>query len=115
MTSQPIRTALVLTDYEAVYTDPLRGLAGDVLQVGRADPDWPGWVWCTAVDGHTAWTPLSYLDDFGETGHLRRDYDSTELTVSAGEMVTVYEEESGWCWIANADGQFGWVPARCLK
>jgi hypothetical protein len=36
----------VVADYKVAYPDPLVVRAGDVLNVGKEDPDYPGWVWC---------------------------------------------------------------------
>ncbi len=38
-------TRWVLADYQVAHPDPLVVRAGEVLDVGKEDPDYPGWVW----------------------------------------------------------------------
>jgi hypothetical protein len=100
----------VLTDYQTQYPDPIVMRAGDPLQVGEADADNPAWVWCTGPDGRSGWVPRAYFAWDGAAGRALRDYAATELNVRVGEVLTGGEEESGWVWAANAQGQKGWVP-----
>ena len=55
---------------------------------GKDDPEHPGWRWCTAPDGRSGWVPEEILQRplTGEAV-LTTDYDATELTVRAGEVV----------------------------
>jgi hypothetical protein len=101
-------------DHEPTYPDPITMRAGDVLQLGQRDDEYPGWIWCTARDGRAGWVPAAYLDVAGDAGVARRDYRAVELRAGAGEVVVVSAEESGWAWVVNARGEAGWVPATKL-
>ena len=45
--------------------------------------------------------------------------DGAELSVTANEFVTYYEDEadkgSGWCMVVRADGESGFVPESYLN
>ncbi len=102
----------VIADYLSPYPHPLVAEAGTVFSLGRSDEEWPGWIWCTHASGAGAWVPAAWLQIEGETGTLRADYTSAELSVKAGEELALYDLESGWYWAANSAGQRGWVPER---
>jgi hypothetical protein len=59
--------------------------------------------------------PERYVERRGEGATALRDYDATELTVRAGEMVTATTHEAGWRWCTNARGDSGWVPDEHLS
>ncbi len=111
---EPGQVVRVVADYERCYPDPLTVSAGERVQVGRRDEEWPGYVWCTAGAGRAGWVPERYLEQSGSEGVLRCDYSARELSVRAGELLTVELEESGWVWARNAAGESGWVPVRNL-
>lgn len=105
----------VVSRYEAVYLDPLRVLAGDALHVGEVDEDNAAWAWCTGPSGKGGWMPRAYFEADGATGVALRDYDAAELSVEAGEELTVLAEESGWAWVRDSRGRLGWVPLECVE
>lgn len=105
-------TYRVIADYASPYTEPFFLKKGRTVQVGRRDDQWPGWLWCTNAAGESRWVPEAYLS---RDGLVLRDYESTELEVKAGEMVTAVLEESGWLWCTNQAGQSGWVPKENLR
>lgn len=111
----PGQAARVILDYRCAYPDPLAICTGEVLAVGECDTEWPGYVWCTNRAGKGGWVPASYLDRQGELGVARCDYTARELTVSAGEILTVEKAESGWLWAVNPAGESGWVPAKHVE
>ena len=106
--------ARVSADYQAAYPDPLILAAGDSVRVIKRDPEFPGWLWCTDQRGKSAWVPESYLDLRGNSGVLRQNYSSAELTVCAGEQLTLLKFECGWFWACRASGQPGWVPEKVI-
>lgn len=108
------RTAHVIIPHEATYADPLRVPAGAPLHTGREDDEFPGWVWCTAADGRQGWVPRLFLKGEGANVTADRDYDARELSISAGERLTLLEEVNGWVWVENGRGERGWVPASHL-
>jgi SH3-like domain-containing protein len=104
----------VLADHVPAYPDPIAMCTGDVVALGRRDPEFPGWVWCTAADGRCGWVADAYLEVVGGEGIARREYSAAELAVRAGETVELVEEESGWAWVTAAGGRAGWVPRAKL-
>ncbi|HLG79099.1 MAG TPA: SH3 domain-containing protein [Ktedonobacteraceae bacterium] len=108
-----------MLDHQASYADPIVVHAGEVVIVSAKEDRWQGradwiWVWCTALDGKSGWVPGTYLLRDGENGRVRYDYSARELTVAAGEVVTLAVEESGWAWCTNQQAQSGWVPVANL-
>ena len=119
----PRRKVIVDEPYESPYARPVRFKAGERVLVGHADPDWPGWLWTTSHDGRSGWAPRSYLlleDEIvsppseaeARNALAVRDYDGTELTISAGAVLEVLDEESGWLLCRAPGGELGWLPAE---
>jgi hypothetical protein len=106
--------ARVIADYQAAYPNPLILAAGEAVQTGRRDPEFPGWVWSTNRAGQSAWVPENILDLHGETAVARQGYSSAELTVRAGEQITLLKFERGWFWASNSSNQSGWVPEKVI-
>jgi len=107
---QPSRLCRVIADHQMSYPDPLVVFAGEEVTVGERDTRWP-YIWCVNGDGKGGWVPVSYVYLDGENrGRALQEFDTTELTVHAGEVVTVAREEGGWLWCTNQRGQSGWVP-----
>lgn len=107
--------AVTIRGYTATYADPISFNAGETVQVGRQDDEWPTFLWCISQAGKSGWTPLPYLDRRGSQAIARRDYDAIELTVAAGDQLTLEEELGGWYWAAAEDGRRGWVPAEVVS
>jgi len=93
---------------------PVSWRSGHAVSVGRRDDEWTEFLWCTDASGQSAWVPESYLRHSREMAALNRNYDSRELRVSAGEHLQAFESAGGWVWCRNRQGEFGWVPLRCL-
>jgi SH3-like domain-containing protein len=104
----------VARDYTAQYPDPITVRAGDRVQVGRDDPEFPGWRWCTGPDGRAGWVPEDLLRSDGATAIMARDYTARELDVRAGVEVVLGEVMHGWVWATDADGRSGWMPVSCM-
>ena len=104
--------AWVIADYQAPYTDPMAGQAGENVVIdGTRKTDCAGWVWGVNVSGQGGWVPEAYLEWEGDRARLCCDYDAIELTVRVGECLTVHKTESGFYWVTHEDGRHGWVPA----
>lgn len=88
---------------------------GEKLKFERKPTDWPGWIWCTASNGKASWIPESWAELSGEFCILSRDYNSQELSVKEGETLEVELEESGWAWVRNSAGDYGWVPIERIE
>jgi len=105
----------VISEYQSPYSDPLVIKAGEQLAIGEKESEWSGWVWCTNQNGKSRWVPEKYVQRQGDTALALRGYEATELTVSVGEELTLGEQESGWIWCTNQEGQSGWVPADHVR
>ena len=87
----------------------------EMVHYERKETDSPGWIWCTNSRGESCWIPEDWVQIQGARGRLRREYNSKELAVHAGEWIEVHLIESGWAWITTATGETGWIPEGCLK
>ena len=68
------------------------------------------------TDGHQGWVPEAYIE--AGTAHdavARRDYDSTHLTVGAGETLEVLDRIGDYLFCRSAAGVQGWVQAACAE
>jgi variant SH3 domain-containing protein len=104
----------VVRDYTAQYPDPITVRAGDRVLIGVADPEFPGWRWCTGADRRAGWVPEQWLRIEGQEAVMLRDYTARELSVRAGAEVFLGEAISGWAWITDSAGCAGWIPETCL-
>ena len=107
-------TRLVIREHTATFPDPLVLEAGEQVHVGRADEQWPAFLWCTTVEGKGGWVPESFLQREGDVGAALRNYDACEMTVKIGDRVCVGERAGGWVWASNAAGESGWIPEECI-
>jgi len=68
-------------DYSVVFKK------GDKTNVGREDPDMPGWYWCENKYGVWSWVSEEYLNRDGAKGTITHNYDTTELTVEVRDTL----------------------------
>ena len=115
MIEHPTRIYRVIKAYESDYTEPWHMIKGEILNIGERDSEWDGWVWCTNRNGESRWVPESFVERKEDTCTALRDYESTELCVQVGEVLSAGEEESGWAWCTNKAEQSGWVPVESLE
>ena len=116
------RRGHVIADHQMSYPDPLRVHAGEMVTLdGREDP-WDGhpewtYLWCISQQGKGGWVPADLIarDSGSGTGAARSDYDTRELSVNAGEDVTVERAAYGWLWCTNDQSVSGWVPASKVE
>ncbi|NDJ53108.1 MAG: hypothetical protein GYB68_08510 [Chloroflexi bacterium] len=110
----PIGHGIVIQDHQRSYDDPIYLVAGEFVWISQQDvwDDQHVWLWCANEDGKQGWVPEPYItvSADGSTGLARRVYDAIELSVFEGESLRLLEEQSGWYWAENNDGQRGWVP-----
>jgi kynurenine formamidase/ribosomal protein S18 acetylase RimI-like enzyme len=105
-------------DHVSAYPEPLRLRAGERVQVGPeydGNPQWRGWLWCTAASGRSGWVPKDLLRITGGEGVAAADYDAAELSVAAGTPVRVDRIRNGWAWAEAPGGDAGWVPFEGLE
>ncbi len=110
------RTVVVIRAHVSNYPDPVRFRRGDTVTLGARDPDFPGWIRVADRRGRSGWAPEALLDSVaGSEGRAIEDYDATELNVSPGDRLNVHRELSGWLWVCNEIGEFGWVPVTSTR
>jgi hypothetical protein len=102
----------VVEPHTASFDYSMHARVGDVVAVGREDPDMPGWLWCRDGAGVEAWVPRTHLRVEGRRGVFTDDYNSAELSVAAGEVVQCLGEALGWVECLDGEWRYGWVP-RC--
>lgn len=103
--------SVVAVAHVAAYPDPVRARAGEVVELGRLDPEHPGWRWCVGPDGREGWIHEVFCRP---DGTVQRDYDARELTAPAGAAVEVIERVGGWLWCRAEDGTLGWLPEKAV-
>lgn len=108
--ANPTAKARVQRKYEAQYWDPIQVKAGESVEVGHADNEDPGWLWCRAMDCREGWVPVELLSGQGAWAVMREDYSAKELTVFPGDEVEVEKACHGWLLVRNAQGERGWIP-----
>lgn len=103
---------VVVKPYERPYENPISVAEGDPVVPDFAKrTDLQGWVWCTAEDGRSGWTPRNWLVQSGDEWRIRRAFDAIELTIAPGETLELAFEESGFYWATKENGETGWVPS----
>jgi SH3-like domain-containing protein len=106
--------ARVIAPWKVTYPDPLTVAAGESVTVGRDDPEWPGWRWCTDARGKSGWVPVTLLDGDGPVARIGCDYTARELAAAEGDEVEIERTMHGWAWCRSPTGAAGWMPARNL-
>lgn len=106
------RQVRVIAAYTSSNSDPITFSTGEILSVEDRTTEWKGWTWCRDVSGRGGWVPDDYIIRLGDQAVGKQDYNAVELSISTGEILTAYKEESGWLWCSNQAGIFGWVPCE---
>lgn len=105
--------AVVVKPYECPYENPISVAAGAaVIPDFDKRTDIAGWVWCTAEDGRSGWTPHNWLLQSGNTWRIDRNFNAIELSVIRDEMLDTVFEESEFFWARKANGESGWIPCE---
>jgi hypothetical protein len=77
-----------------------------------------GWKWHQTPNGKYGWYPINYvkvIDEKPGQFELLRYYNPKELSIQAGEAVTIQFEESGWAWVVKHSVDKGLVPLDNLE
>ncbi len=105
----------VIQEHKRSYDEGTRFRCGEPVEVGRRDTRWSSWLWCTTSSGAGAWVPEQLLKISDPTrAVVTTDYNSIELTVTPGDLVTGTQAVAGWIWCRNAHNDEGWVPLENL-
>lgn len=114
----PVKKFKVIQDYKSPYPDPIIFHAGEKVKVGKKfedDPDWEDWFWCEGENQQKAWVPRQFIQINEDVGVFVQNYNAMELTLLAGEILTVYEEVNGFGMAEKDNGQKGWAPLKNLE
>jgi SH3-like domain-containing protein len=103
--------AYVTKEYRVQYTNPIAVSAGELVQVGPEDVDFPGWKWCKGSDGREGWVPVELLSGGPKQATVLEDYSARELAVKPGEQVVVEASRHSWLLVRNVRNERGWIPA----
>lgn len=107
---------IVTKKYTREFETPLVAPEGTVLEVlKRNDGIYTDWFICRSSTGIEAFVPAEWLEIDGTSGTLLADYNSWELSVQVGEILTRLQETGGWIWARNSDEEYGWVPEMNVK
>ncbi len=107
---------VVTTSHEPPSRAPLRLAAGEVVSVEPRESEWPAFAYVLAGHGE-GWVPRRHLSAAGGPATVLEPYDTTELAVEIGQVLTVVatDDESGWLWCRDDGDREGWVPLRSLR
>ena len=89
-----------------------------MVQVGKEytdNPEWKGWIWCEREHENKAWVPKQYLKIEAGSGVFLNDYNARELSVTVGEVISVFEVINGFGMSEKQNGKRGWVPLKNLQ
>ncbi|MBA2680718.1 MAG: hypothetical protein H0U76_20275 [Ktedonobacteraceae bacterium] len=112
-----LKRCRVTKDYRASNTDPISVQANELFSVSEKMDSWNGnpewiWIWCTDQRGKSGWVSkkILHMNSDNRTATTSSAYSASELTVVEGDELEVVEEESGWLWCIDPQGNQGWVP-----
>jgi hypothetical protein len=94
---------------------PLFLEVGDKVKIAERSSRWPAFVFVTTAKGE-GWVPSRHISIHDGVGIAVVAYDTTELPMVQGDVVTVVERDdrSEWWWCRSASGALGWVPVEVL-
>jgi len=100
----------VVKEHKSSFTYAMLASEGDVVSVGKEDPEISGWFWCRDARGVEMWVPNTHVVIEGRRAKFTQDYNSTELDVAVGESVQHLGESLGWAECLNKEWRYGWIP-----
>lgn len=110
-----MKNAVVVEAHNSMFLNPLILSKGDIVNVGKEDEEFPGWVWCTTSVNNSGWIPLTLLEIKNNSAVLKKDYNATELNVVIDQTLKVFYEDANWAWCETGEGLLGWVPVNKIK
>jgi len=100
----------VVREHKASFNYTMVARDGDLVSVGREDPEMPGWFWCRDARGVEMWVPSTHIHIEGRKAIFNQFYNSTELEAKVGDVVQVLGETLGWAEVLGPDWRYGWIP-----
>ena len=108
------QTLSVSSAYSVQYSDPITVAAGAKQKVGREDPDFPGWKWCTAMAAKDGFPGNCFLALVAKLGFCKTT-PRVNSNCAPGDNVVVEDERQSWLLVRNARGKRGWIPADRVR
>lgn len=107
----------VVKEHCSNYPNPLDFKENDILEIGREDDEYPGWIWVKSSSGIEGWAPLDYIEIFEDSvqGRATCDYCARELELRIGEQIQIEFTLNGWHYATNTKSESGWVPQDCVR
>ena len=105
----------VIKEYKAPYVNGIKIEKGEKVKWFAKKSEWEGWTWCENNTGKSGWVPDKYLEFVKSSALALRSYDASELTVSKGDRLNIFDEENGWFLCENERGKQGWVPKESIR
>jgi Variant SH3 domain len=104
------------SDYEDQDTHPLKLAVGDVVQTGKKDQTWPGWIWAMDAQGNDGYIPEDILESTGQgSSRVLEDFDPRVLKIKRGDRLESVKRIHGWHWCRNDSSEEGWVAGYLLR
>ena len=104
----------VAKEHKASFTYAMVAAEGDVVFVGKEDPEMPGWFWCKDAKTMEMWVPETHLEIKGARGVFNQPYKSVELNAVVGDVVQFLGESLGWAECLDKEWKYGWIPLAKL-
>ena len=107
----------VIKKHKSNYPDPVEFKINDILELGREDKEYPGWIWVKSPHGIEGWAPMDYIEvlDSSYQGIAKSNYCARELDVKIGEKLWIENTLCGWHYVTNTRSESGWVPQECVR
>ena len=111
-----VREVVARSAHEIPERGPLQLQAGDEVDVGERDEEWPAFVFVTAIQG-SGWGPARHLSQDSGRAVVQTPYDTSELATQVGDVLEVLEEDlaGGWLRCRARGGRQGWVPIKTVE
>ena len=105
----------VLKEHRSSFPNPLIVKKGEILTVGDQKTEEVGWIWCINKEGNGCWAPQDYISITGNRAEFLQDYNSIELNVNVGQILSIQTEAQGWIWVIDERQNTGWIPKRNVE
>ncbi len=96
----PQRKVRIKIEHRIEYPDPLRVAAGERVNVGHEDAEFPGWKWCKASDGREGWVPVELLSNEGAETTVLQDYSAVSSPSAPERKLSSKKAGTSGCWCA---------------
>ena len=107
---------VVLANHKSNYPEPISFVKGELLNAGKMDTEYKGWIWVTTKDNKKGWAPIQYLNILSNKQAIaKNDYSANELNVSTGDEIEIQYELNDWCWVKDKNNRLGWIPKNIIK